>query len=185
MCRACFPPAEQQWFDKWAARQQRDHGIKITLWNGVELRRQLMQPDHEGVYQAYFVSRDAQQAAEPVRIIGDVSGLGDALFVRQLEEAGQVETDAARGLFFAAEALARDLAAASNRSGVAALAELHLEIQSIWEAQFNVRVTSADADGRISGLIEDVLQAAGRSPDPEGLRLRPAHRRGVAHRLDR
>lgn len=184
LCVPCvLPPEEQQWFDKWAPRQLREKGIRVTLWNGTTLRRRLMQPDADGIYQAYFVARDAAQTAEPVRIIQDVGGLGDALFVRQLEEAGQVETDAARGLFFAAEALARDLAAAGNRTGVAALDELHLEIQSIWEARFNVGVPSADTDGRIAGLIEDVMQAASKSPDPEGLRLRPAHRRGVAHRL--
>jgi hypothetical protein len=52
-----------------------------------------------------------------------------ALFVRQLEEAGHTETDAARGMFFAAEALARDLAARGNQAGVAALEELHLEFK--------------------------------------------------------
>lgn len=184
LCVPCIlPPEEQQWFDKWAAKQKRLHSIEVDLWNGVGLRRRLMQPDAEGLYQAYFTPRDTTPNAESVRTMADVTGLADTLFVRQLEEAGQVETDAARGLFFAAEALARDVATAGNRAGVAALEELHLEIQSIWETQFNLRVASATADGRINGLIEEVMQQAGKSLDPEGLRLRPAHRRGVAHRL--
>ena len=33
------------------------------------------------------------------------------------------------------------------------------------------------------GLIDNVLQDAGSCADPEGLRLRPAHRKGVVHRL--
>lgn len=184
MCVPCvLPPEEQKWFDNWIPRQNRDYGVKVQLWNGVELRRQLMQPDTDSVYRAYFADDGARYAAESVRVIGDVSDLGDALFVRQLEEAGQVETDAARGLFFAAEALVRDLAAAGNRAGVAALEELHLEVQSLWETQFNMRAPAADVQGRMVGFVEDVLREAAQCSDPEGLRLRPAHRRGVVHRL--
>lgn len=184
LCVPCIlPPKEQQWFDDWAARQLRDFAVRVSMWNGRELRRRLMQPDAEGIYEAYFLPGQAPPAAESVEIMADVSGLGDALFVRQLEEAGQVETDAARGLFFAAEALARSLAAAGNRAGVSALDELHLEIQSIWEGRFNLRVPSADASGKIAGLIDEVMDAVGKADDPEGLRLRPSHRRGIAHRL--
>lgn len=184
LCVPCvLSPEEQRWFDGWAARQRRESGAALTLWNGVELRRQLMQPDAQDVYRVYFLANGAQLAAQPVRMIDDVSCLGDALFVRQLEEAGQVETDAARGLFFAAEALARDLASGGNRAGTAALAELHLDVQSLWETQFNACVSAASENGRMTGFIEDVLLGAARCPDPDGLRLRPAHRKGIAHRL--
>jgi len=184
LCVPCvLAPGEQKWFDDWATRQNRAHGVRVDLWNGVELRRQLMKPDAVDVYRAYFGGDRAERTTEPVQIMEDVTGLGDALFVRQLEEADQVETDAARGLFFAAEALARDLAAGGNRTKVAALKELHLEVQSLWETQFNARVSAADTNGRMPGLVEDVLRDAAHCPDPEGLRLRPAHRKGIAHRL--
>jgi hypothetical protein len=109
--------------------------------------------------------------------------MDNALFVRQLEEAGHVETDAARGLFFAAEALARDLAAREDGAGIAALEELHLEVQTRWEARYNAALPFADSHGRMTGLIDQVLKDAAGCSDPPSLRLRPAHRRGIAHRL--
>jgi hypothetical protein len=184
LCIPCILPAnEQRWWDTWAAEKRRKHKIRITLWNGIELRRQLLQDDAGPVCREYFPSDHSQPPAEPVAPVADLSDLGDALFVRQLYEAGQVETDAARGLFFAAEALARDLAARGNRSGMAALNELHLDVQALWETRFNTGVPQADSKGRIAGLIGQVLQDAAQCPDPQGLRLRPAHRKGVAHRL--
>jgi hypothetical protein len=106
-----------------------------------------------------------------------------ALFVRQLKEAGHVENDAARGLFFAAEALVRDINARDDDAGIAALDELHLEIHSIWENHFNARLEMAGEDGRMAGLVSQVINGAAVCPDPHGITLRPAHRKGVAHRL--
>ncbi|RDI35356.1 hypothetical protein DFR72_1011107 [Lentzea flaviverrucosa] len=183
LCVPCIlPPGEQRWFDGWKVREGRRHNVKIGMWNGIELRRQLMQPDAEQVYRTHFAGSHSR-SAEPVRTLADVGCLGDALFVRQLEAAGNVETDAARGLFFAAEALARDLAAAGNKAGVSALNELHLDVQSLWEQHFNARVAGADDAGKMQGLIDQVLLEAGQCCDPEGLKLRPAHRKGVVHRL--
>ena len=184
LCVPCIlPPKEQQWFDGWAKRNSRKYKVTIALWNGVQLRRHLMQEDAEHVRRAYFSETAESRATEPVLSVSDVAGLGTALFVRQLEEAGHAETDAARGMFFAAEALARDLSARENQAGVVALQELHLEVQALWEARFNAGLSLVDDAGRMAGLIDAVLQDAARCPDPEGLRLRPAHRRGVAHRL--
>jgi hypothetical protein len=184
LCVPCvLSPDEQKWFDGWSAGRRRKTGVQIVLWNGVRIRRMLMKPDAEDLYRAYFLREGTYAPYEEVKTLDDVSSLGKALFVRQLEEAGHVETDAARGLFFAAEALARDLAAAGNRAGVNALNELHLEVQSLWEARFNARALEVDTDGRMAGLVDDVLREAGQCSDPDGLWLRPAHRKGVAHRL--
>jgi hypothetical protein len=178
-----LPPKEQQWFDNWKAKSARTYKVRIELWNGVLLRRYLMQDDAEQVRRTYFVSESEQLSVERVTLASDLGALDNALFVRQLQEAGHAETDAARGMFFAAEALARDLSARGNFAGVAALAELHLEVQGLWEARFNAGLPLSDERGRIAGLVNQVLQDAAACPDPEGLRLRPAHRRGVAHRL--
>lgn len=184
LCVPCvLPPDEQKWFDGWAAERRRKHGVEIRIWNGVRLRRMLMKPDAEDLCSAYFPTGSAVGRCEEVKVPDDVSGFSDALFVRQLEEAGHIETDAARGLFFAAEALARDLAATGNQAGMSALNELHLEVQSLWETQFNARIPDADDDGRMAGIVESVLREAGQCSDPEGIRLRPAHRKGIAHRL--
>lgn len=184
LCVPCvLAPGEQQWFDRWAAKARREHGVAVTMWNGVKLRRLLMQADAVDVYKAYFTGEETQVPVQPLRTLQDVSTLNDALFVRQLEEAGHIETDAARGLFFAAEALARDLAAAGNADGIAALEELHLEVQSLWEEQFNTRVSGADSAGRMQDLVAEVLRGAAKCADPAGLRVRSAHRKGIAHRL--
>jgi hypothetical protein len=185
LCLPCvLPPAEQQWFDNWASRMRREHNVRIDIWNGSRLRRQLMQEDAAWVRQEYFPDlQGATDAVQPLIFGSDLTGLSTALFVKQLEEAGHAETDAARGMFFAAEALARDLAARGDATGVAALEELHLEVRGLWEARFNEGRPSADESGRISGLVNQVLRDAAQCPDPQGLRLKPAHRRGVAHRL--
>jgi hypothetical protein len=185
LCVPCvLPPDEQKWFDGWAGRQKRDHAVTIALWNGVELRGHLMRPDAVHLRDQYFGSHTATtQNPEPVQQTIDLAAFDDALFVRQLLEAGQVETDAARGLFFAAEALARDLASRGDHVGVLVFEELHLEILTIWELMFNSGVAHADGQGRIAGLVDGVLSKAGDCPDPSGLMLRPSHRRGVAHRL--
>lgn len=185
LCVPCvLPPQEQQWFDSWAARMKTKYKTtRIELWNGIELRRKLLQHDAATVRNEYFPEITGQQSSEPVATAADLHNMATALFVRQLEEAGYVETDAARGLFFAAEALARDLAARGNPVGVAALQELHLDIQSLWEVRFNSALPLADINGRMAGLIDRVLKDAADCTDPEGLRLRPAHRRGVVHRL--
>ncbi len=186
LCVPCvLPPEEQQWFDKWAKRMQREHGCAIALWNGVELRRRLLQPDAEQIRKHYFTddSSTASEPSEAVASVPDLSNLTTSLFIRQLNEAGQVETDAAKAHFFVAEALVRDIAARGSSAGISGVEELHLELHALWELTFNDALRSADADGIIAGIVGQVLSEAARTADPEGIRLRPAHKRGVVHRL--
>lgn len=186
LCIPCvLPPEEQQWFDRWASKQRRENGVKIELLNGVRLRTQLQRADAHHVLHHYFASEapPSRGTAEPIESLEDLSCFDDALFVHQLEVAGQQETDAARGLFFAADALFRDLSSRRDKGAMSALEELHLEVQAVWEGHFNAGASAADCHGRIVGLLEAVMDAAAKRDDPEGLRLRPAHRKGVAHRL--
>lgn len=177
-------PEERAWFDRWSGRQGRSSGISMDSLTGSELRRQLMRADAKDILRSYFDLPSAEfVAAEEVVTTDDLATFDGALFVRQLQEAGMVETDAARGLFFAAEALFRDLAARGDGAARAAMDELHLEVQHVWEQHFNRYRPAADEAGRMAGLIDDVMAGAAAVGDPEPLRLRPAHRRGVAHRL--
>ena len=184
LCVPCIlPPGEQKWFDGWVSRAKRAHpGVKIEIWNGVELRSRLGKPDATEVYRSHFQS-GVTPSNFPLHHANDLSALDETLFVRQLEEAGQVETDAARGFFFAAEALVRDVVASGGEAEKEALQELHLELRSLWEEHFNDLIPTATADGRIAGLLRAVLQAAGGLDDVGGLHLRPAHRKGLVHRL--
>jgi hypothetical protein len=184
LCVPCIlPPGEQAWFDRWA-RQQCSKGAvqSVTIWNGTTLRRYLMQPDAKHVYDSYF-QQTVLPAIEALAIFSDPSIFEGALFVRQLREAGRLENDAARGLFFAAEALVRDIAARGDEIAISAIDELHLEIHSIWESRFNAAIGDADANGQMSGLVEQVMDGAAACADPYGVHLRAAHRKGVAHRL--
>jgi hypothetical protein len=184
LCIPCdLPPDEQKWFDGWKSRTIRKHKVLIELWNGTGLRRLLMQPDAAAVRREYFEAGPIPAPSPPVATPTDIRSFDEALFVRQLEAAGHLETDAARGMFFAAEALVRAMAANEDKVGTAGLEEVHLEVQGLWEQRFNAAVPGADADGRMPGLVNSVLDAAANCPDPDGLRLRPAHRRGIAHRL--
>jgi len=179
-----LPPEEQRWFDGWKKRQERDYGIKCALVNGSLLRRHLMQPDAERVRAQYFPDAGTPPSpVEPVAVYDGSEDLSDTLFVMQLEEAGYRENDAAKGLFYAAEALVRDIASRGDAAAIAAINEVHLEVHHIWETQYNTRVPQADKLGRISGLVEQVMLEAAACADPPEVNLRPAHRRGMAHRL--
>ena len=68
-----LPPAEQKWFDGWAARQGRDHGVKITLWNGIELRGSAHAPGRVHVRGQYFAENSGTgKDPEPVHQSADL-----------------------------------------------------------------------------------------------------------------
>lgn len=183
LCVPCvLEPLEQKWFDGWVSRNKK-HGVRMQLWNGDTLRYLLGKVDTIHLFRKYFLSDVDAPSVELVTTTDNISSLDDALFVHQLEEAGHLENDAAKGLFFAAEALVRDVSARGNPLAVAALQELHLEIQSRWESRFNALAPTADSVGRMAGLIDQTLIDAVATPDPAGINLRPAHRKGAAHRL--
>jgi hypothetical protein len=184
LCVPCIlPPKEQAWFDRWARDQCKKGAVQsIAIWNGLTLRRYLMQPDAKTVYDCYFNSV-ATAPLEAVATFSDPGIFHSALFVRQLNEAGYVENDAARGLFFAAEALVRDITSRGDQVAISAIDELHLEIHSIWESKFNAAIGQANESGQMNGLMEKVMEGAAACVDPHGVHLRPAHRKGVAHRL--
>jgi len=139
-----------------------------------------MQPDAAWVRDQYFPKNTEATTAVEVKVARDLSPLEGALFVRQLNSAGQKETDAAKGYFFAAEAMARDVAARAIPTEVSALNEVELEIHGEWEAAFNQASIGADPAGRMDGLVDAVTTAAGALPATPSLPLRPAHRRGIA-----
>lgn len=183
---------QQLWFDGWAARQKRATGIDIKVWNGYDLRHRLLWEDNRVVRAEYFPDTlapdEAAAIARPVHDIAetdDLSRFDDALFVRQLVEAGEVETDVARGLYFATDALVRDYEAKTDAGAIAALKDLHLDAHRLWEQRFNAEHSTADAAGRIPGLHGRVMSDVETRPDPVGLQvqLRGAHKMGAVHRL--
>lgn len=178
-----LPPPDQKWWDGFSKRNAAKFGVRIELMNGVQIRRSLQQPDTTWVRELYFPEANAPVKPIQLKQAKDISTLEGALFVVQLEEAGQVETDAAKGFFFAAEAMARDVANRGIDKEVEALQEIQLEIHGTWEAEFTSRSSSADADGRMDGLIRSVSDEAAALASTSDLNLKPSHRRGLVHRI--
>lgn len=181
-------PAERKWFEEWAGRARRTHKIsEVGLWDGFDLRHQLLREDVLHVRHEYFPGTLPAGGAEAivpgVAETSDLTQYDDALFVRQLREAGEIETDAARGLFYATDALVRDYEAKQDRQAVEALKELHLDVQRVWSHGFAAEVVTADETGKMPRLHRRVMDEASARPDPTGLRLRPVHKMGAVHRL--
>ncbi len=87
-------PAERKWFEEWAARQRRAHKIEIDLWDGFDLRHQLLREDVAHVRREYFPDTmpSAEIGARPTEAVAETDDLAqfdDALFVKQLQEAGE------------------------------------------------------------------------------------------------
>lgn len=178
-----LPPDQQKWFDGWRQRQTRETGVRVELWNGVHIRSALQQADARELRKLYFPDQTPVGSDVPVAALTNPGTLADALFVVQLETAGHTETDAAKGFFFAAEAMARDVAGRGVSAEVSALNEAELEAHGTWEQEYNARSGSASEDGRMVGLIDDVNSRVAKLASSPELRLRPAHRRGLVHRL--
>ena len=183
LCIPCvLSPDEQQWLDRWRRKQERDYGITTEVWDGVAIRRLLQLPDSVTVRELYFGDVEGPTMHGVAELL-DPSLLSEALFVHQLEAAGLVENDAAKAFYFAAEALARDLEARGSVDEINGLREIVLESHGVWEQRFNAAAPQADTDGRMSGLVSTVTEQVGQLPNPSGLSLRPAHKKGLMHRL--
>lgn len=178
-----LPPDQQKWFDGWRERQFRGTGVRIDLWTGVHIRSALQQADSRDLRELYFPNQTPIGNDVAVAALTNPEALSDALFVVQLEAAGHTETGAAKGFFFAAEAMARDVAGRGVSAEVSALTEAELEAHGTWEQAYNAKTGSASAAGRMVGLVDDVNNGVALLAGTPELRLRPAHRRGLVHRL--
>jgi hypothetical protein len=185
-----LPPDQLSWFQGFAKRNEKRTGIAIDIWNGDELRHQLMRADARDVRREYFPhtmdtlpTPATEPAHEPLYLTNDVTQFEGALFLHQLRAAGRTETDAACAMFYATEALLRDYEERGHTTAIASMDELHLDVQDIWERHYNNEALGASADGRMPHLVDLVINDAGICANPAGLHLRPAHKKGTAHRL--
>jgi len=182
-------PEELQWFHKWRHKRLAADGVAVDLWDGPRLRHLIQQIDSESIARRYFAHLFPTPglASQPKRAnvahLDDPSMYEGALFVRQLREAGRLETDAASAQFFATDALFRDLANKGEVDAVAAMRSLELDVREIWENRFNQQITFATKGGLIPELIDEVIQKASECADPDGVALSGAHKKGTAHRI--
>lgn len=177
-----------KWFQGWAKRTQQATKTRIKIWQGDRLRRRLMSSEALDVRREYFPhtidSILGQGNPSPdVALTENFSSFEDALFVRQLQAAGYDETSAACGMYFATEALRRDLEAKESVSELQALRTVQLDVHGIWEMRFNEHSPTASTDGRMTTLYSTVVTEAAVVPDAPGLVLQRAHKQGAVHML--
>lgn len=184
---AILHPLQMKWFDGWASRTQKTTGVRIVLWAGDKLRQRLMSAEALDVRREYFPHTVDERLWAPrvasVATADDYGRYDDALFVRQMHAAGYVETGAARGMFFATDALRRDLQAKRSTADLDALRTVQLGVHGVWETRFNEHAPTADAAGLMSTLYRTVITEAATVPDAPGLTLQHAHKQGAAHIL--
>jgi len=182
---AVLHPKQMKWFQAWAGRTRRSSGTRITIWQGDTLRHRLMSAEAFEVRREYFphTMDPVIPDAPDVAFTEDYTAFDDALFVRQLHAAGFTETSAACGMYFATEALRRDLEAKQSAKELQALRTVQLDVHGVWETRFNEHAAGASADGRMHTLYRIVIDEAGQVPDAPGLSLQRAHKQGAAHIL--
>jgi hypothetical protein len=176
-----------KWWDGWKRKQERDTGVVIELWDENELRSLLISPDADHVCRHYY--EPAGQVTRPeATVVGlaedDADRLETALFVRQLREAGQVETAASKHQFFNAELMAREIVDKGVPGEVAALSSAEAVIHGLWEDHFNEACQACEGL-RLPGLHKSVMDdiraqhAALATGLPGGL----VHTCGLMHRV--
>ena len=108
----CIPvsldAAMTSWWDGWKKRKEREHGIRIQLWDDSELEALLLTEDAKHIRSTYF-GEGADGAATGFEAV--VEGLpedrefDDMLFITQLKAANVTEVESAKHQFFNAEIL--------------------------------------------------------------------------------
>ncbi|WP_432841146.1 hypothetical protein [Dactylosporangium sp. CA-092794] len=181
-----------QWWDNWRARRQRETGVQIELWHENVLRNLLIKPDCADVRRHFY---DPYAAPRPVPVqtprvpLHDLApaeddALDQALFVRQLREAGHVEVGAAKREYFNADLLAREILDKRIPAELDALEDADGVVHGIWEADFNRHAAKFPDDGLLPGLHASVMREIRESSAfPDALRAGPVHKCGLMHRV--
>jgi len=175
-----------RWWDRWRKRQEKEHGVQMELWDETELISLLISPDTAYVREHYYgVDRISPLTEDlrPIRRLKDPQQYDNALFIRQMCEAGHTELRSCKEQFFNAEIIAREIhdkgILEEEQSFVTADANAH----AIWEARFS-EACERNANRLLPGLHQCVMAdvRAERPALPRVLRLGPVHAMGLVHR---
>jgi hypothetical protein len=177
-----------KWWDGWKLRTQRTTGVVIELWPGSTVERLLAKPDLAGVRQQFFGLAPGEGIVErTVLDADDWSTFDQALFVRQLKEAGISQDLAARRAFFNAEVMTRDVQEREVRSELHALNSVRAELHQMWHTRFEAeRATRDNGDTALPGLYPGVMTAVEvyhKANPSRPLRDTLVHRSGLVHHL--
>ncbi|MFF7167374.1 hypothetical protein ACFZBP_39395 [Streptomyces sp. NPDC008086] len=160
----CLPrnldgPNEKWWTD-WKKRKEKSDGVKIALWNQVQLRRLLLSEDAKNIREYYFNPSVSVPSPtyRPTVALTDFEQYEGALFVHQLRHAGMIECDDAKEEFFNAEILSHEVTDKAVPEEMEALSRSKSELGSIWAQRFNVSCQS-NPTGPLVGLYVDVMDA--------------------------
>jgi hypothetical protein len=178
---------ETQWWDRWKRKQEREHGVTISLWDKTKLDQLLRSPDAAEIDAEFFPPHTkSRPAALPVQPLPAGTTYDHMLFIKQLRAAQIIELDAAREEFFNAELLTREVQDKAVPEHVLRLGTVRSEVRSLWSLEYN-GACSANPD---SDLLPELHPKVMRSirdyhnaqPDPP-LRMSVVHRLGTMHQV--
>jgi hypothetical protein len=180
---------ERVWWDGWAAKQKRDDGIEIELWELAKLRELLRSPDAADVRAEYFRHLDSVHPPEPPAVRESPPGAvsPDMLFIKQLQAAGLTELEVASEEFYNAEILERDLADKRLERQMRAYAGLRSDLHSTWADRYGHHCSTGDGTQELlpalHGDVMERIDADHRSSPMLPLPLTRTHRKGVMHQV--
>lgn len=177
------------WWAGWEKRKSKADGVTVSLETAGRLRRRLQASAAAEVRNQYFSPLfplpplfSALEGPRGLEELHDNDKYDDALFVRQINEAGLPETFAAREAFFNAEILEREITDKRIQSEVSALSTWRVRVSSTWSTAFNT-ACQMSPNRRFPQLYGEVLGAieTGHSQEAASLRAHVLHGHGLLH----
>lgn len=190
----CIPvdldPDVLKWWTGWKKRLEKEHDVRIELWDRTGLEKTLLSPDAAHIREVYFPAAGAKpkpNAPPPIEDLPEDVSYEDMLFIKQLQAAQIVELDSAKQQFFNAEALAREVADKRVAEHMQALQAERADLRSMWEDRYNRACVEPDgADSLLPELHPDVMEAIERRHDSGRVEVLPMHlihRKGAMHQI--
>lgn len=192
----CIPtsldPDMAKWWDAWKKRKEKEHGIRIGLWDDTELETLLLTEDARTLRETYFgagTSAPLVGAFEvPIQEVPADVDFDDMLFIKQLKAAQVHEVEAAKHQFFNAEILSRDVADRAVPEELSVLASSRAGVHALWENHFNRLCEVDDSEDLLPGLHAEVMDAIqdfhyAERPHEASLRMALIHRWGSMHEI--
>ncbi|QJT03185.1 serine/threonine protein kinase [Streptomyces asoensis] len=174
----------EKWWTGWKKKKEKSDGVRIALWNQVQLRRLLLSEDATNIRNYYFNPTVSlpDPSYRPTVTLANFDQYEGALFVRQMEHAGMFECDDAKEEFFNAEILSHEVTDKAVTEEVEALSRSKAELGSLWAQRFNV-ACQANPDGPLVDLYVNVMDAVrDHHPKlPASIRSGLVHTFGMVH----
>lgn len=194
----CIPvsldAAMTSWWDGWKKRKEKEHGIRIQLWDDTALEALLLTADATDIRGTYFgdgtssIANDDATFEAAVEELPSDREFDDMLFIKQLKAANVAEVESAKHQFFNAEILSRDVADRGIPEEMNVLSSSRAGVHAIWENTFNQACAVEISDDLLPGLHADVMAAIQtfhyvERPQEKAVRMALIHRWGSMHEI--